>query len=323
MFFNIFLLVVSAIQFECGNIPSDHERARPTITFILGSDKPGENYFSSAKQYYLLSPTTGEAHFIDTCKTLLSVRNYLEENLPSGTGGWGQINVVVHGNPWSGMSAKIYEGGDRSTANSILNAVSDNRFAPLDNNVVNGKTSILFNACGLGSNNKLLAALQMAFGGFDNEVPKVLSTDKFVHFGKDDFGTLKLEEFHPYYVFYPTAFRPPLLHLQRDLKLRYPNIDLDWLALMEEEVQNSNWKIDRFNVPIQWEASLSEKEKGKPFESIQSKIDFVQGQKGLMNLLKEYDIPINKFRWDIKKSTHSDKVIINGKATVLCVLVKE
>jgi len=298
---------------------------RPSITFILGEDEEDKNpYYSLAKQYYLYHPSHKDNIFIDTCRSLVSVRNHLAKNLPKNATAWGEITVVVHSNQWTGISVPVVAGGERTTINSLFQNIQNQQFAALPNTIVDEETVIDFKACGLGSNKDLLQALATAFGGFDDVKPQVRSSENFIYYAPDRHQHIQSKEFRPYYAFYRTAYRPAGINLAKQLQERYPTCDIDWLTAMQNKQPRGEGDIFhyRFNVPIEWHVYVDKENANLDFNSITEKITFVKTQPDLIKLLNYFDIPIDKFRWtfEVEKEEGVATVLIKGKATVLCVL---
>ena len=78
----------------------------------------------------------------------------------------------------------------------------------------------------------------------------------------------------------------------------------------------------KFNVPIVWNVALDVPAERVQIESKHDEIDFVRAQEDLMELLEKYNIPIEKFRWNIsiKEKEGKAHATIKGKSTVVCVL---
>ena len=51
---------------------------RPSVTFILGEDeKESDRFYALAKEYYLTDEVAQTDYFVDNCRSLHEVRNYL------------------------------------------------------------------------------------------------------------------------------------------------------------------------------------------------------------------------------------------------------
>ena len=324
MYLIIIAFLINLLPLEATSIQKEKE-LRPSITFILGEDQKDSNpYYALAKQYYLYNPNYKNNHYVDTCRSIVAVRNYLADHLPINAAGWGKITIVVHSNQWTGISVPVIEGGHRTTINSLFENIQTQEFQALPDSIVNQATIIDFKACGLGINKDLLKALALAFGGFDEQQPIVQSSENFIYYYTDEHQHIQSKHFKPYYAFYKTAFKPANLHLVKELQEHYPTAEIDWLTAIQNK--QPRWKDDffhhRFNVPIEWYVYVDKDLATLNFDSEKKKIDFIEMQPELMKIVRDFDIPIEKFRWTfvVEKEEGVATVLIKGKATVLCVL---
>jgi hypothetical protein len=300
------------------------QEGRSSITFVIGEDQ-SDDFFVLAKKYYLTNKSARTDYFVDTCSSMLAVREVLEREAENMCQAWGQINLVLHSNQWTGMSVPVMDGGERTTVESLFSYIQDETFAPLSDEILDEDTNMNFISCGLGKNKDLLYALQLAFGGFDEVQPAINSSEDFVYFSYDERQQVVSSTLKPFYAFYKTAYKPADLHLRKQLQARYPNVPIDWLAAMEK--RRAHVEADafhtKFNVPILWNVLVDEPAKDLQLNTEFEKLEFIRAQKDLMKLLDKYDIPIEKFRWQMKMSEKGEQtqVSIKGKSTVLCILV--
>ncbi len=325
---NIFVFLISFafslnLSANCyQNEPNSQKRK--SITFILGEDESmKDQYYELAKKYHLLNKAEKTDYFIDDCRSLIAVRDYLEKIANENNIKWGTINIVVHSNQWTGMSVPISTKGERTNVDALLNSIFDGSFIPVADQYLDSNSTMNIKACGLGQNIDLMDALQMAFGGMDNEQPMIHSSSFFIQYFENEYGEIESKELEPFYAFYKTAYKPADLHIEKQFQKRYPNEKIDWLAILS----NQQSEIDgifskKFNVPIEWEVILPKDEKDNDFKSEKDKLAFVKQQADLMELLNRFNIPIEKFRWNITSKLRDSGVVlkINGKATVVCVL---
>ena len=299
---------------------------RPSITFVVGDDEVNEAYFSHSKRFFLFDRSAKTDYFVDSCTSLLSIRNHLEQSLPEGQEAWGAVNVVCHSNQWTGMKVSLDGRSERTNLEALLESVANGQFKPLSNNVLDRHSLIDIKACGLGQNENLMAALQLAFGGNDQEVPGVRSSKNFVYFSQEE-GAIELKSLKPYYAFYKTANRPANIHLAKQFSQRYPDADIDWLTAMQ--LREPRWEGDafhtRFNVPVKWDLIFDKNAPELEVLKTKGELAFVKSQPALMSLLSKYEIPVDKFRWTISKEKVGKEVqvTIKGKSTVLCVMQEE
>ena len=319
------IIIIFASIFFCLSLSAqvDQCEVRPSVTFILGADEKDSNqFYTLAKEFYLTNQEEQTDYFVDTCRSLFAVREFLNNN--SENIAWGKINLVLHSNQWTGMSIPVMPDGERTSVESVFESIQDETFLPLGNSIVNQDTGMNFISCGLGKNKDLLYAMQLAFGGFDDQQPSINSSEDFVYFGYDERQQVVSRKLSPYYAFYRTAYKPADLHIERQFQNRYPNVPIDWLAAMN--TKNATDEVDvfhtKFNVPIVWNVALDVPAERVQIESKYDEIDFVRAQEDLMELLEKYNIPIEKFRWNISITEKEGKAqaTIKGKSTVVCVL---
>ena len=153
--------------------------SRPDITFLIGSDSETENpYFAKAAEYYRLDEEEGAEWVITNCKTLQEVNEYLRERHLGRP--WGRIQLVMHGNEWTGMGVPITAGGRRTSAAQLWTALEQGQLKPLPDSLLDARSEIHLQACALGRDEPLLQALAFAFGGFDEQRPRLYSSRYFV-----------------------------------------------------------------------------------------------------------------------------------------------
>jgi len=296
---------------------------RPSITFVIGEDQ-SDDFFTLAKKYYLTNKSERTDYFVDTCTSMIAVREILESKAQNNCQTWGKVNLVLHSNQWTGMSVPVVHDGKRTTVESLFAVIQDETFVPLPNEILDEQTEMNFVSCGLGKNKDLLYALQLAFGGFDEVQPAIKSSENFVYFSYDDREQVMSTALKPFYAFYKTAYKPADLHLRTQLESRYPNVPIDWLAAMGKKQAEKEGDVfhTKFNVPIIWNVSIEKSMKDIELTTEFEKLEFIRAQKGLMEVLDKYDIPIEKFRWQMKMSEKENQtqVQIKGKSTVLCIL---
>ncbi len=297
---------------------------RKSITFILGEDEDmKDQYYELAKKYHLINATEKTDYFIDDCRSLIAVRNYLEKIANEDDIKWGAINLVVHSNQWTGMSVPISAEGERTNVDALLASIFDGSFEPVSDEYLDSNSKMNIKACGLGQNIDLIEALQVAFGGMDNEQPIIHSSSFFIQYFENEYGEIVSKELEPFYAFYRTAYKPADLHIEKQFQKRYPNESIDWLdILVNQQSQVDGLFTKKFNVPIEWEVIIPKSKKVSNFKSEKDKLAFVNEQADLLELLNKCNIPIEKFRWNITSKLQNGEVVvkIKGKATVVCVL---
>ena len=294
---------------------ADTTALRENITFILGKDdEPGNNYFSAATNYYYQHPTDKTERVISTCNSLLDVRNYLVDYPPLNGNPWGIINLVAHGNEWSGLSIPTLPGGKRTTVTSLSYAIETNQFKPLPILLADAHTTFQIHGCAVGRNEELLKAIRIAFAG--QRKLKVDASPYFIKYNTGNYfkrkGNFSRQLFEGYYAFYPNSYRPSDEKLIHQLKGRYPKENIDWGKALKKNIPINNTEIyhHTFNIPIVWIVAYPEEKSLPDLEKWKAQKTWLSLQKELINLLKEYKIPQEHFQWTFLKVTHT---LDNGK----------
>ena len=226
---------------------------RENITFILGEDEgPEENYYASATNFYRTHPTEGTEQLVTTCRSILEVRNYLATHFRPGQLPWGKINLVVHGNEWSGLGVATLPNGKRTTIASLKTAMENGALQPLPNHIADMKTEFHLHGCAVGRNIDLLQTIGKAFGA-----SQPLSVKSSVHFiryepSEESPSTGIRSQLESWYAFYPKTYRPSDEQLVVQLKKRYPNEEVDWEdALFRNQPRHQKDIYHHtFNIPI-------------------------------------------------------------------------
>ena len=293
---------------------------RSSITFIVDRDQDGDPYFSLAQEYYLTDEKNQTDYVVDDCKSLECILESLTRLSKNNSTPWGKINIVVHGNPWTGLSLYTTECSEnRTMTQSIITELVNGNLPTLDKWIIDDESVIEFIACGLGQNEVLIEALRMAFVGWSKAPAEVLSSSFFINFFRHEDGHVERRNLEPHYAFYRTAYRPANLHIAEQLTQRYPQKSIDWMSSIDKNEWQDRSEVfsKRFNVPVDWRVSLTASSHYE-WNTESDKIDFISDQKDLVEVLEAYSIPIEKFRWNISKE--KNYIHIKGKATVLCIL---
>ncbi|MBA8886514.1 hypothetical protein FHW12_000705 [Dokdonella fugitiva] len=155
--------------------------ARPSVTFVLGSDREGAGFFAAAATYYRMQAGADD-ETITGLRSLAEVREYLAREAARGGAPWGTIRVVAHGSEWYGLRVSIYAGdGSPATLTAMNVAHSSEAFPPLDRAVADGATQLLIESCGIGRRPPLVRAIATLLFG-DEPAPRVVASRNFVGF---------------------------------------------------------------------------------------------------------------------------------------------
>ncbi len=302
---------------------------RQDVTFLLGKDQAGENpYFAKAAQYYRQDPKEQTEFVIDSCKSLLAVRNYLETHAPDNGRAWGKINLVFHSNEWTGMGVPTLPGGKRTTTQSLANAIAGDQFPPLSETIIDACTEIVFHGCALGRNEGLLSALRAAFVSPKVET-KIMSSPYFVIFDQQQNTYPKRYLADYWYVFFQTGKRPSDQQLVQQLNTNYPKAPVDWdLAIQQNQpLKNGQPFHYTFKVPVVWTVTYPDEESRPDISNWKAQQKWLDDQTALKAVFEKYKIPREQFSWYLRKLDYTFEdgstepaIKAVGFCTVLCVL---
>lgn len=288
---------------------NEEECSYTSVVFIAGFDEDENTYYGNAKTYF-----EGRGFkVIDSLSSVEEIIYWINEQLPENTY-LEEIHIVSHSNPWRGLSMTTRREGDRLTATTLGSALDQADF-PSPEQRITSASKIIFHACGLGSNPRLMQELKRAFTS--SEAPMMYASDMFSVFG----GRYAPHYFaQPYYVFYPTAESPGPMTLSKELMIRYPDKTIDWFEAIKSRKETDVGEVYsyKFNIPLEWEFQFENSEEVPGLSNREDIMDWVSEDLEIVQLIQSLNIPLEKFRWRSKQRGQS--LIIEGKTTVLCVL---
>jgi hypothetical protein len=205
---------------------------REDIVFILGG---GDSFYTSATRYF---DFVG-ARVITQARSLLEVRDWLNVNRPNNGLPWGDVSIVVHANLEGQMQAPVEPGGERVTPDSLRQAIQNQSFRALPNEVVDNASRIIIRGCALGRNQQILQLLRSAFGG-NEESPQVYAPvhlQQYSYQWRSRHGrrvtTSAQESFLEFwYVGFPGGREPNRGTLIGLFSQKYPGVAVNWARLL-------------------------------------------------------------------------------------------
>ncbi|KGL63206.1 hypothetical protein [Polaribacter sp. Hel1_85] len=284
--------------------------SRKPIVFIAGFDKGDETFYSNARIYF----QEKGLKVIDGQYSLEEIIVWMNEHANQNP--YGEVHIVNQSNPFKGMNLETVVRGEKITTETLRKSLTKGTLPSLKN-IVNNKTKIIFHASGLVENKEFLKTLKDAFSS--KNLPKVMASPYHTIFG-GKFSNHFLAQ--PYYVFYPTANSPGKIDLSKEIAKKYKEEkDIDWFEALnnEEERYIGEAYTTQFSIPIKWEFGYHNTDNEMPiFNSQEEVMDWVEQHDELMVEINNYNIPLEKFRWNwsVKNST----LVIRGRTTALCVL---
>ncbi len=313
--------------------PGKNDVKRENITFILGKDKEADNpYYTEASNYYLFNETGKTEYVITTCLSLLDVRNYLEKNPPVNDRPWGLINLVSHGNQWLGLSVKVTPESKRATSERINENINNGTFKPLPNHLADDKTKIIVHGCGIGNNHELINTIAKAFGG-DDTIPSVMASKLFEYYTsvKNNGVVTKSERYvaNAWFVTYKMGYKPEAEILCRQLKTKYPDVQVDWQDALNRQQPRfiGDTYSYTFEVPVKWIISYPNKDSLPDLSSKQDELNWIKEQQEIVQALNKIEIPAEKFNWWFRNvyinnedGSKSPAVWVKGYCTILTII---
>ena len=309
--------------------PNNSEKQRQSITFILGEDKEMDNrYYQMAEAYYRSNAETKNDLLITTCRSLKSVRDYLENHPADGEQAWGKVNLVVHSNEWKGLAVPVLESGTRATYSILAKAIEEGKFMPVDAKILDNESEIVVLGCGFGKNKAFMKLIGEAFNGKNVVCSKVSASEYFIMY--DDSGEVPARyEADCFYGFFKTGYRPSDFSLTEQLSSRYPNQAIEWEAALSRKTPRFPGDVYHyfFNVPVKWVVTYPSKTERPKLNNKKAKEKWLAKQTELIEAIQKTNIPMDKFRWRFKNTNYTFEdgtteaaIVVEGKASVLCVL---
>jgi hypothetical protein len=290
---------------------------RPTVTFIVGEDAEQENrYFSAAKKYYSTHDVGNQSIVVDSCTSLVAIQQFLKTHPTANNKPWGTINIVAHGNEWTGMKLAIVPNGKGRVNTATLENAMENDVLPSLRwcRKIDRLTELHIQGCGVGKDVALLAAMKTAFGGRLS----VFSPEQFVLYQADN--RCYLADFFYSFQHPDSSFNKQ--NAVQELTKRYPKTALDWTHILDKdsgETPKSPF-VYRFKIPIRWTVNFPDSLQVPKFpnpNNLQFE-DWLFQQKPLMASLDKTNLPKEAFRWVYDTDATSMKIY--GVCQVVCVL---
>jgi hypothetical protein len=293
------------------NQPNDGQvEERPSITFILGEDEDSTNsYYTLATEFYKNHPSERTETVVTGLRSLLAVRDYLAVQQPIKNVPWGRVNLVVHGNEWSGLAVPVLPDGQRTIGATLAEAVGSKALRPLPDFVADACTEFRIEGCGVGRDTTLLLAIRQALGG-DGELPQVVSSPYFIHFSTvkkaGQTVSCKRELLEAWYAFYPKTYRPATAELARRFQKSYPKTQLDWQAALTQnpDSQPSGGYCHEFDLPVVWVVAYPDEASLPDLTKWREQRKWLTEQPELLVTLRDYEVPLDNFQWTFLKTKH-------------------
>jgi hypothetical protein len=162
--------------------PPARRDGRADAVFVLREGGRADGFLDAATAYYRAHG--GGALLVDSAGSLEEIREWLDRSPLRGRSPWGRVVLVTHGSPWRGLTMRLWRDGDRGILPSALHAAAtDGSFPPLDDAVLDDRSILVVESCGLARRPELLDALARLLGGDDVARPRWRASAGWVVFG--------------------------------------------------------------------------------------------------------------------------------------------
>ena len=296
------------------------------ITFILGQDDGTNAYYARAEEYFRWHPEEAGERVVTDLRSLAEVHDFLARTRVPG--GWEKINLVAHGNQWTGLSTKLTPGATyaRVTSNMLANWTPEQTPAP---ETINERTEIVVHGCSVGRDTALLLQLSRVFAGADRGYPTVSASEDFTLFRT---GKQGIERHYADYVYRarPLGKYPLKKVMATRLRRQYPEKRVDWDAALTSNrfTEELEPHLYQFNVPVQWTRVYPEADTADTPGTFNQEQWWLSGEDQLAQTLDKMGLSFQDFLWsftaqdyDLADGGRIPSVTANGVARLFCVLL--
>jgi hypothetical protein len=306
---------------------------RMSVTFIMGTDpNPLNRFYTAAADFYRQNDSARTECVELSQRSLVEVRDFLEQHRPANGLPWGTINIVVHTYEWGGLSIPVVPGPGRTDATSLLRAIASCDFRPLPDSIVDCRTDIRIQGCALGRDTAFLELLSTAFGDTGFQRPVVRSSRYFVYYAslRGPGRPAQAEQFFAdyWYVTNPKGQRPSRSDLARRLRDRYPDANIDWTDALSRDAPRQIGDCYRhtYQLPLTWLVIYPDTAQRPRIDGARRERAWLQGQQDMMGYLDRLGLGPNDFLWLVRDTTVLEcdtmrpAVLALGRGTVVSVL---
>ena len=235
-------------------VPVAASQPRASITFILGEDHSQYNqYYTLANHYYRLNPTERTDMVVTGLTSLQQVLLYLRRHSPADGRPFGIINLVSHGNQFVDLAMTISPGGDRTSAETLREAMRRKQIVPLDSTVVDSLTVVFLHGCAVGHNQSLLNQLAEAFGGKSGVTVKASKLFEYYAYPTASKNPQSIRHYYAWvwYAFYRPDSAMSENDFVRQLNHRYPQDRVRWRSGLRRRFQEQPSDLYHYSFEVQ------------------------------------------------------------------------
>ena len=318
------LPVADTLAQPCDTIP------RISVTFIMGRDNSAYNpYYSLANQYYRLNPDERTEVVVDSLTALSQVLDWLRLHPADNGLPYGLVNLVTHGNEFIDLQMTVTPDGQRTSVESLRQAMADSLLLPPDCTIVDRHTLIYLHGCAVGQNQPLLDQLAIAFGG--RAVVKASRLFEYYAYLSPNHNPQSIRHYfaRTWYAFYHPDSAYSEAALVRQLRRRYPADTTHWGEGLRRRLQDNPSQLYHFSftVPCLWDEVFPSSAQFPAVGSRQQQRRWVEESPQFRALLDSTHIPQRYFQTKFYRQTlllDDDSLAyglrVRARAGVICLI---
>ena len=318
------LPVADTLAQPCDTIP------RISVTFIMGRDNSAYNpYYSLANQYYRLNPDERTEVVVDSLTALSQVLDWLRLHPADNGLPYGLVNIVSHGNEFVDLQMTVTPDGQRTSVESLRQAMADSLLLPPDCTIVDRHTLIYLHGCAVGQNQPLLDQLAIAFGG--RAVVKASRLFEYYAYLSPNHNPQSIRHYfaRTWYAFYHPDSAYSEAALVRQLRRRYPADTTHWGEGLRRRLQDNPSQLYHFSftVPCLWDEVFPSSAQFPAVGSRQQQRRWVEESPQFRALLDSTHIPQRYFQTKFYRQTlllDDDSLAyglrVRARAGVICLI---
>lgn len=321
------LLLLLGIGLSLASCKSEQETVQPQpfdeVTFILGEDRKASNtYFASALQYFSTDEIAHTPVIEKECRSLEEVVDYLRHNPPQ-TGSWRTINLVVHGNEWTGINLPVVVEGPRCSPSLLAQLKEQPQWKPLGKELLDACTTINIIGCNVGKNEPLLHSLRQVIAGDRENAPMIRSARHFNIFRNSEVGIQRLLAESCFVNFQAGQF-PGNAWLAEQFAAKYPEHKTDWqqALLTLEPGDNPQPYVHYFNIPVEWMVVYPDEDSRPDLSDPAVQSAWISQQEDLVQAVDDMGFPLESFQWTTTpiEIQGQPATMVEGQTIIYCIL---
>jgi len=217
--------------------------ARESIAFAMGDPEPlkkGNQFYRGGIAYLMLNPI-GQLEL--TQRSLLEVKQYLENHPPANSLPWGDVHILVHANEEGWMKTPVVPNGHEADPIVMLHFVESGELT-LPDTLLDRLSVLRIRGCAVGRSPEMMQALSKAFGGNDSQrplvrAPKHLQAYEYAPRDAHPDGPppTSAEEYlrELFIIGFPSKQIPSDKDRRAQFAAKYPDVGIDWTKVAFEQ----------------------------------------------------------------------------------------